>query len=149
MNLQWQIIKEAFPSYLESEVEDVLSILDLNSRDFSSNCGSINPFAVIVDDLTLKIPYRIYYQESNLSQVKRLSPLQNEILYCFYTRHHDGYIREQCLKKIINSTNPWIAPYLVQLIGEYVIEILEVIYQRQNEISHELYREFLENNHDF
>ena len=58
------------------------------------------------------------------------------MLYCLFTRHHDGYVRERCLKNIIRSNNKFTAPYILQLLGEYVVEIIEVIYQNREQINH-------------
>ncbi len=43
------------------------------------------------------------------------------------TRHSDGRIREECLRQIVAVDRPWVAPFVVQLLGEYVIKIVEVI----------------------
>ena len=42
-------------------------------------------------------------------------------------RHSDGHVREECLLQIVAVDRPWLAPFVVQLLGEYVIEIVEVI----------------------
>lgn len=39
------------------------------------------------------------------------------------TRHHDGYIREVAIVKLMNLFPLKSVPYFVQLIGEYVMEI--------------------------
>ncbi len=57
----------------------------------------------------------------------RLSSLQKELVDCLLTRHHNGYDRQSHLERIINSPNIWIPPFVVQLVGEYVIEILQII----------------------
>ena len=53
-----------------------------------------------------------------------LSPVQRLQLACLYTRHHDGYVRQRHLRQIIRCTEPWAVPFVVQLLGEYVLEIL-------------------------
>ncbi|RKO68285.1 hypothetical protein D7322_27980 [Sphingobacterium puteale] len=39
------------------------------------------------------------------------------------TRHHDGYIREMAVAKLMNLFPLKSVPYFVQLLGEYVMEI--------------------------
>jgi hypothetical protein len=78
-----------------------------------------------------------------------LTEMQQNIIDCFYTRHCDGFIREQHLKKIILLNHEWVVPYVIQLIGEYVIEILNVIYQNMNSLNLVLYKDFLEQNPKF
>jgi len=49
------------------------------------------------------------------------------MLDCLYTRHHDGYVRERRLERVVGLAEPWVAPFVVQLVGEYVDEILLVV----------------------
>lgn len=47
-------------------------------------------------------------------------------------------------KKIIKLNDDWMIPYVIKLLGEYVIEILNVIYQNLENIDVRLYKEFIE-----
>jgi hypothetical protein len=49
------------------------------------------------------------------------------ILHCLYSRHGDGMVRQRHLEQIIPSGEPWVVPFVVQLVGEYVLEILQAI----------------------
>jgi hypothetical protein len=40
-----------------------------------------------------------------------------------YSRNHDGYVRQRQLAALLGSDEPWAAPFIVALLGEYVIEI--------------------------
>jgi hypothetical protein len=40
-----------------------------------------------------------------------------------YSRHCDGFVRQRQLGTLLGSDEPWAAPFIVQLLGEYVIEI--------------------------
>jgi hypothetical protein len=44
-----------------------------------------------------------------------------------YTRHCDGHVRERYLRQVLATTCDWVAPYIVRLAGEYVIEITRII----------------------
>lgn len=46
---------------------------------------------------------------------------------CLYTRHHDGFVRQRALQRVLASDETWTIPFVVQLLGEYVIEICEDI----------------------
>jgi hypothetical protein len=72
------------------------------------------------------IPYRIYNDEVPGDEQHALTPTQRIMLSCLYTRHHDGFVRRH-LEKIVRLPLPWVAPYVVALTGEYVLEILELI----------------------
>jgi len=39
-----------------------------------------------------------------------------------YSRHHDGHVRQRALRAL-DCNEPWTAPFVVHLLGEYVIEI--------------------------
>jgi hypothetical protein len=69
-------------------------------------------------------------------------------VYCFYSRHHDGFVRERCLKEFIASNNSYTAPYILQLLGEYVVEIIEVIYQNREGINTENLVSYIAENPD-
>jgi len=40
----------------------------------------------------------------------------------------NGFVRQQHLERIIRSGNPWVPPFVFQLVGEYAIEIIGVIH---------------------
>ena len=40
-------------------------------------------------------------------------------------RHHDGRVRHKALPQILASNAPWTIPFVLQLCGEYVIELGE------------------------
>jgi hypothetical protein len=44
---------------------------------------------------------------------------------CIGSKHWDGYIREECVRGLAAVGRPWVVPFVVQLIGEYVVEIVE------------------------
>ncbi len=81
-------------------------------------------FIVTVYDEVLSIPGRIYNPEVPADALAELTPVQRTMLHCLYTRHHDGYVRQRHLASVITSPEPWVAPYVVELIGEYVVEII-------------------------
>jgi|688.fasta_scaffold20930_12 hypothetical protein len=77
-------------------------------------------FLFSINGKNVSIPYRIYKDPIDTSDF--------EYIYMM-TRHSDGYIREKFLKKILASDNLRYeaTPFIVLLIGEYIIEILEII----------------------
>lgn len=115
----------AFPRELEN---DVRHVLDVMYQELIDNYSGVEEFRLSGE--TLYIPYRIYNDEPNRSQISTLTAAQQTILFTIYTRHYNGYVRESNVKKAITKATDcsWITPYIVLLIGEYVEEILEVIY---------------------
>jgi len=77
----------------------------------------------------LILPYRLYLNEVKEEKIQTLTDRQRWILYCMYTRHHDGYIREKYVRRLEQeqANTDWVLLYLIELTGEYVREILERI----------------------
>ena len=137
------IISKAFPSYLADDVHIILDKIPLNS--------SIGPQGILTALLhgeSIQIPQRIYYVPPDPSFIRTLTPLQSNILRCLFTRHHDGYLREDYLRQIFSSdcNNIWIVPYVMQLLGEYVIEILQVIDDNIDLIDTQIIKNFVNDN---
>lgn len=71
------------------------------------------------------------------------------------TRHHDGYVRQRHLEPLVAEPGEWVVPFVVQLLGEYVVEIHEAILARLLPIldrsadAREAYRRFVAANPDF
>ncbi|WP_326756769.1 hypothetical protein OHB56_02130 [Streptomyces sp. NBC_01635] len=61
--------------------------------------------------------------------------MQQAILHCLYSRHSDGLVRQRHLEQIASSDEPWVVPFVVQLAGEYVLEILESIQHGLSDLS--------------
>lgn len=84
-------------------------------------------FTVLVQGEQLSVPYRVYYEPTNLQSVISCSGSDVRLLaLCLGTRHWNGYVREHCLRQIVSIDRPWAVPFVVQLLGDYVIEIVEV-----------------------
>lgn len=137
---------KAFPTELEGDVIRVLSIINESNKLGLSGC-----FEVRFRGNMLIIPERIYCNEPFLTQYNSLTKRQQIVLSCLYTRHHDGFIREENLKKIIHHCNDysWILPYLLRLTGEYVIEILQVIKDHLHNINKHIAKDFIAENARF
>ena len=105
-------------------------------------------FSVRVGDEMVVRPHRIH-NDPALIRLDHLTDLQRELIACLLTRHTDGFVREQHLTRIIHSRNVWVPPFVVQLVGEYVIEILQVIKQNLRNLDMFTYGKFLRANPDF
>lgn len=111
----------AFPTRLASEVQSVLTVVP------EARLPPARPFEVEVEGVTVAIPYRIYNPEPDATAARSLSGAQQVVLHCLYSRHHDGHVRERHLASLVDWLEPWVVPFVLQLVGEYVLEILEVI----------------------
>jgi hypothetical protein len=134
-------LADAFPAMLRKDALVALS-------GFPEPIKSQTRFFVNVAGEVVSIPGRIYYG-STLSHTLRLSGLQRELIDCLLTRHHNGYVRQSHLERIINSPNIWIPAFVVQLVGEYVIEILQIIDNNLSSLNTPAYTEFVSSNPEF
>lgn len=132
---------KAFPQSLNGEVARVVSRL-VHEEDHQ---GSGN-FCVQVQGELLEIPNRLYYRSTLLDHAIEGSELSHQISACLGTRHHDGFVRQRCLERLLPVRQPWVVPYVVALLGEYVLPIIMLIeaHSRSDELG--LYGEFLARN---
>ena len=130
----------AFPQYLEEDVLVVLNYLQSYSTKFHSK----HTYQVFVKQDVIHLPVRTYFKLPNNPQFSNFPIIQQKILCCIYTRHHDGFIRQTMLERLLNSPlDDFVIPYVFQLLGEYVQEILKTIEPYINENNHILFAQFI------
>lgn len=125
----------AFPRHLAAEVESLARTLNL------PNAGQ--GIAVTLGSEPLVIPYRLYLPASCDAP---LTPTQRLLHACLLTRHPDGHVRQQYLQRIITVQQPWVVPFVLQLCGEYVMELLEVCEAHLPALAPHLYGDFIRDN---
>jgi len=108
----------AFPASRAKEVAEAVAVMP------PAEYGPLGSYSVRVQGEPLEIPMRIYNPEPPGDLERGLSTTQRTVLHCLYTRHHDGFVRQRHLQQTIASEEPWTVPFVVQLIGEYVLEIV-------------------------
>jgi hypothetical protein len=79
--------------------------------------------AIYVHGELLQVPYRHYYEWPSKDRTKDLTARQQLILACWMSRNHDGRVRQRALSLVLPSDASWTIPFVIQLCGEYVIEI--------------------------
>lgn len=148
-------ILKSFPTELKSDVESVIKILPLEKNDVKLCDGQVHNVDNLIHptELTIKlngeqliIPYRLYFDEPDIESETDLTDRQKIILNCVLLRHHNGYLRERRLNNLIDKDEKWIIPFTIQLLGEYVFEILEVLDEHINEKTIYDYCSFTEEN---
>jgi hypothetical protein len=65
------------------------------------------------------------------------------------TRHWDGYVREECVRQLVGIDRPWVVPFVVQLLGEYVLEIVDVVAAAIPGVNAAQFSEFVRENRGF
>jgi hypothetical protein len=110
-----------FPSRLRQSARAVIA--SVAAGDARATVAALK---VNVDHEALRIPVRLYCDPDLLRwKLDNAYGVEKLIVACLGTRHHDGYLRQQCLGHLLRSEASWITPYIVQLAGEYVIEIID------------------------
>jgi hypothetical protein len=136
-------LANAFPTVVRKEALGMLARFpELPERAYS------DAFSVRVAGETVTIPVSVYNDPASIETLQ-LSGLQKELADCLLTRHHNGVVRQNYLERIICSENVWITPFVVQLIGEYVIEILNVIDSNLGNLNPSVYAQFVATNPEF
>jgi hypothetical protein len=118
-------LREAFPKHLASAVDSALKIVPVDMR-LGPTSHSIG--AITIGGEAIRIPSRIYNSAPAEADRVSLPDLEKEILACIYTRHHDGHVRQRIVRGLTASKELWVKPFLLQLAGEYVVEIIQQIY---------------------
>jgi hypothetical protein len=114
---------EAFPPTLEPHVRAVVAIMPTPSHQRSPD----DIAQIALNGHPLRIPARIYHPELRSSDIASLSQTERSIAACLYTRHHDGHVRQRALSNALDIDEVWATPFVVQLLGEYVIELVEMV----------------------
>jgi hypothetical protein len=110
---------------------------------------------IYVEGELVQIPYRIHYSWPGQDVRSQLTPDEQLVLACWMTRHHDGRVRQEALSLVFLSEVSWTIPFVVQLCGEYVIEVGEDVcafFNRdltQRPALQQAYKQFLNENPEF
>ena len=84
-------------------------------------------YQVMLGGETLSIPSRVYFDPRLLWDDTGRSAEQRGFAWCLGTRHHNGYVREACVARLLAAPQGWMAPFIVHLVGEYVDQIVQRI----------------------
>lgn len=119
-----------FPIELKEDVRIALSAVSFSKSN--------NIQAIIKDRKTkvfessygkVIIPYHLDIANVDNEKFITLTERQKKVLYCLYTRSTNGYLRENYIKKLIESgIEDWCIPFVVSLCDDYIVEIVELIY---------------------
>lgn len=109
-----------FPPAQLTEYQTVIGRLPRAAHDWHGH------FEVRVGNDRLRIPQRIYNPEPD-APAYRLPSNQQTMLDCLYTRHADGHVRQAHVAHLLDQYEAWVIPYVVALVGEYVVDIIDDI----------------------
>ncbi|MBQ4139967.1 MAG: hypothetical protein IJD70_01400 [Clostridia bacterium] len=137
----------AFPLCLRNDVEQICKkIIIVNNRFHYDDSTKW----LLSSGEIIAIPYRIVLKEPNNSFESSLTQTQKNIYHCIMSRNSDGYIREKHIKALLEKEPPeWAIPYIIKICDEYVVEILQTVYDAINQRDCRKYREICSLNFDY
>jgi hypothetical protein len=104
-------------------------------------------FAVESEGQRVLIPARLHFASN------RLRLAENDEAWLFaralQTRSNDGFERQRAARDLLADLQPWAAPFVVALIGEYVVEILDDIAATLTPESSRMLASFIVNNANY
>lgn len=134
----------AFPREFKDDIDNLY-----DQYSFEAAHQNHGTFEIELGQEKINIPTRVYLDENQFTNTHNLSKRQQQILSCILTRHHNGFVRQKYLMNILKIEDPWIAPYVLQLIGEYIIEILFDIYDNLNSSNIDFLKQIINLNSDY
>lgn len=146
------VVRGAFPASALNDLEVVLQVLppgDANNSD-PAIAGTKNERGrwVVIEDQRVQTFYRMY-NASLIPRPRGLTADQIQILGCLYTRHHDGFVRERYIDDLLSVPTAWTPMFVLQLLGEYVVEIAAALRNRIAKLDPASFTAFGEVNRDF
>jgi hypothetical protein len=109
----------SFPDALQAAAFDVVALVADNSP-----VEAIGLQALQVGSETLHYPGRIYLARRELEDAVHEWPcVRRQIALCLGLRHHDGFFRESCLRRLGALDADWKMAFALPLLGDYVLEI--------------------------
>ena len=128
------MFRGAFPSCLEGNLNRIIQIMPQTTFNNVSVATSDDVIEYIIKNNVVAIPYRMYLLDISDVEYEKLTQTQKQILCCIYTRSCNGYIREKYLRKLLDMPiEHWVIPFVIKLCDEYVIELIEIIYDKLKE----------------
>jgi hypothetical protein len=70
-------------------------------------------------------------------------------LNCIYSRHHNGFVRQRHLENLLAADDEWVVPFVLQLLGEYVLEIVQQLQSNLAKLAGPQFSNFTDENPEF
>ena len=86
-------LENAFPLHCRNDINTIKNYFVLEDMDAHHIIALNQDF--------LQIPYRVYNEPFTIEEIESFTYNQQLILSCIFTRHHNGFIRHDMVKNII------------------------------------------------
>lgn len=139
-SLSADLLAKAFPRALHEQATDaaIYGSVQLQIVQWTEL------FEVTLRGEALRIPARLRFRNNHADEA-----IDGDIrlmVRCLRSRSSDGFERQRAVSDLLPDVQPWSAPFIVALLGEYVIEILdEVAYAFNDSVPDPIVDFLLEN----
>jgi len=130
--------RRAFPADARPQAEQAFTTL---SR-FVDDAYRQGAERYVVAGQEIALPRRLHFAGLGIGKVERLSPAPA----CLVSRSTDGHLRQAAVRSLFAANEAWVGPYVVSLLGEYVLEIVEDISAALPLLDRPLYADFVREN---
>lgn len=115
-----QVIMKAFPKGFSEDIKTVLESLSTNNYgEFASRVDTTN--FILLTGEQVHVPYRVYLSDA-LTTNAVLTPKQQLIYNCIFSRSSDGFVREKHIRFLLKTNiEDWYMPYVFKVCSEYVV----------------------------
>ncbi|WP_260928754.1 hypothetical protein [Novosphingobium sp. 9] len=101
---------------------------------------------------TIAIPARLHFIRADDGPLSTNGSTNDEawlLLRALQTRSNDGFERQRATRDLLAAPQPWAAPFLLLLMGEYIVEILEDILNAMSPELEQMLRACIAENETF
>lgn len=142
------MFEDGFPKRFRKDVQLVCNKITIKTYNNSTIGQSEQKFSwMLLNNEIITFPYRIYYIDNFKNVDKDFTPIQEIIYHCIFSRCCDGFIREKHIKALLEIETPdWALPYIIKVCDEYVVEILELVYNYLKDIDTTKYKKICKKN---
>ena len=141
-----ECIIKAFPLYLQNDVRQICKSISVSERFHNDDSTEW----LLSSGEVITMPYRIVFEDEFVVDLGALTPTQKTIYHCIMSRDSDGYVREKNIKELIKTDLPeWAIPYVIKICDEYVVEILQTVYDSLSRRDCSKYKEICALNFEY
>ncbi len=145
------ILRNGFPTTQNIDYKKILSIIPIHTFNNVqiSEC-ELNIYYILNGD-KINFPYRMYNLDVDENDLLTLNQTEQNIVHCIYSRSSNGYVREKHLKALLSTDfESFAIPFIFKICDEYIVELLEIIYETLKDRDNKDFQEFcLENQKSF
>jgi hypothetical protein len=144
------LLRRAFPERVREDVDAVCDLIPpsrlnpVTGETWKGRGGSVR-----IDGEAVQTVGRIYNPVLETIPAGALPPERAQLLACLYSRHANGFVRERQLPSIFDTEATWTPLFVLQLLGEYVVEIAAAIDQHLARLDRSAFIAFRDTNPDF